>query len=140
MAANGETTDFQAEREALVQEIESQVAQLGRELGTARLDPLVVEAMRRTPRHAFVPDALRKRAYENRALPIGAGQTISQPLIVAIMSHLLEVGPGDAVYELGTGSGYQAAVLAEMGVDVYSVEIVESLAERVAEAPAGLGC
>jgi protein-L-isoaspartate(D-aspartate) O-methyltransferase len=139
MAADTQTTDFQTERDALVKEIEGQVAQLGAELGTRRLDPLVIEAMRRTPRHEFVPDALRARAYENRALPIGSGQTISQPLIVAVMSHLLAVGPGDTVYELGTGSGYQAAVLAEMGVDVYSIEIVEPLAQRAAEALARLG-
>lgn len=129
-----------AEREALVREIEAQVAdELAGVLGTPRLDPAVIEAMRRTPRHAFVPGALSARAYDNRPLPIGEGQTISQPLIVAVMTHLLQVGPGDVVYELGTGSGYQAAVLAEMGVRVYSIEIVEALAERAARVLDELG-
>jgi protein-L-isoaspartate(D-aspartate) O-methyltransferase len=91
------------------------------------------------PRHEFVPAALRGEAYANHPLPIGAGQTISQPYIVAIMTHLLRVGPGDKVYELGTGSGYQAAVLGEMGVEVYSVEIVPELAERARETLRRLG-
>jgi protein-L-isoaspartate(D-aspartate) O-methyltransferase len=86
-----------------------------------------------------VPALLRGEAYANHPLPIGAGQTISQPYIVAIMSHLLEVGPGDKVYELGTGSGYQAAVLGEMGVEVYSVEIVPELAKRAQETLERLG-
>ena len=123
-------SDYAAEREALVREIEKQVAATRHELGTDRLDPAVTAALRSVPRHEFVPLALRDEAYANHPLPIGSGQTISQPYIVAIMSHLLEVGPGDKVYELGTGSGYQAAVLGEMGVEVYSVEIVPALAER----------
>jgi len=122
--------DFAAEREALVQEIQRQVLETRNELGTDQLAPGVTDAIRKVPRHLFVPDALRSEAYANHPLPIGAGQTISQPYIVAIMSHLLGVGPGDKVYELGTGSGYQAAILAEMGVDVYSVEIVSELAAR----------
>ena len=130
---------YDAKREALVTEIERQVKATGYELGTDRLDPAVAAAMRTVPRHLFVPAHLRDEAYVNHPLPIGAGQTISQPYIVAIMSQLLEVSPGDKVYELGTGSGYQAAVLGEMGVQVYSVEIVPELAARARETLAGLG-
>ncbi|MEY6433165.1 protein-L-isoaspartate(D-aspartate) O-methyltransferase [Thioalkalicoccus limnaeus] len=127
------------EREALVHAIELQVQETRHALGTDRLDPAVIAALRAVPRHAFVPPSLRHQAYQDRPLPIGGGQTISQPYIVAIMSHLLGVGPGDRVYELGTGSGYQAAVLAEMGAEVYSVEIVPELADRAAKTLAELG-
>ena len=87
-----------------------------------------IEAMRKTPRHEFVPQHLRHLSYSDTPLPIGMGQTISQPYIVAFMTELLNVGKGDKVLEVGTGSGYQAAVLAEMGCDVYTIEIVEPLA------------
>jgi protein-L-isoaspartate(D-aspartate) O-methyltransferase len=133
------SSDYAAERESMVHEIERQVIETRFELGTDRLDPNVIAAMRSVPRHEFVPLALRAEAYANRPLPIGAGQTISQPYIVAIMTHLLGVKRGDKVYELGTGSGYQAAVLAEMGVDVYSVEIVPELAARAQETLRRLG-
>ena len=122
--------DMTAERQRLLEKIEAEVRMTAPELGFARLDPRVAEAMLRVPRHAFVPSAQRALAYANHPPPIGSGQTISQPYIVAIMSQLLDVGPGDRVFELGTGSGYQAAVLADMGVEVYSVEIVPELAER----------
>lgn len=125
--------DMTAERHRLVDKIEAEVRMTARELGFDRLAPPVAEAMREVPRHAFVPNAQRALAYANHPLPIGNGQTISQPYIVAIMSQLLDVGPGDRVFELGTGSGYQAAVLAAMGVEVYSVEIVPQLAERALE-------
>jgi len=97
-----------------------------------RLDRRVLQAMRRVPRHLFVPPELRHAAYRNSALPIAEGQTISQPYIVALMTHLLEVEPGQRVLEVGTGSGYQAAVLAELGAEVRSVEIVEPLARAAA--------
>jgi protein-L-isoaspartate(D-aspartate) O-methyltransferase len=129
-AACADPIDETAERAALLREIEQQVAETSLHLGRDSLDPRVAAAMLAVPRHELVPPQLRAQAYLNRPLPIGAGQTISQPYIVAIMSQLLEVGPGDRVYELGTGSGYQAAVLAEMGVEVYTVEIVPELAER----------
>jgi protein-L-isoaspartate(D-aspartate) O-methyltransferase len=93
-------------------------------------DHRVLAAMRAVPRHRFVPESERAHAYEDRPLPIGHGQTISQPYIVALMSELAEVKPGDTVLEVGTGSGYQAAVLAEMGATVFSIEILEVLAER----------
>jgi protein-L-isoaspartate(D-aspartate) O-methyltransferase len=92
-------------------------------------DQRVLEAMRRVPRHAFVPAYLRHAAYDDGPLPIGSGQTISQPYIVAVMTELAQVGPGKKVLEVGTGSGYQAAVLAALGADVYSIEIVRELAE-----------
>jgi len=96
-------------------------------------DPAVLEAMRKIPRHRYVPGHLLEMAYNDSPLPIGEGQTISQPYIVAIMSELLHVKPGDRVLEVGTGSGYQAAVLAEMGVHTYTIEIVESLASMAKE-------
>jgi protein-L-isoaspartate(D-aspartate) O-methyltransferase len=96
-------------------------------------DPRVLAAMRSVPRHLFIPPASRDDAYGDFPLPIGDSQTISQPYIVALMSELLEVGPGSRVLEIGTGSGYQAAVLAAMGVEVYSIEILPRLCERARE-------
>lgn len=93
-------------------------------------DPAVLAAMRTVPRHQFVPEDYREAAYNDSPLPIGESQTISQPYIVALMSELLEVRAGDKVLEIGTGSGYQAAVLAEMGVEVFTVEIRRGLCER----------
>jgi protein-L-isoaspartate(D-aspartate) O-methyltransferase len=90
----------------------------------------VLEAMKRVPRHRFVPLALAPRAYEDNPLGIGEGQTISQPYIVALMTQLSGASKGSKVLEIGTGSGYQAAVLAEMGAEVWSIEIVAPLAER----------
>jgi protein-L-isoaspartate(D-aspartate) O-methyltransferase len=86
--------------------------------------------MRTVPRHRFVPDALINQAYADHPLPIGYGQTISQPYIVALMTDALRLKPGERVLEIGTGSGYQAAVLAELGVDVYTIEIIPELAEE----------
>ena len=93
-------------------------------------DPAVLGAMARVPRHLFVPLEARPFAYEDRPLPIGLGQTISQPDIVAHMTEALRAGPGDVVLEIGTGSGYQAAVLAEIVREVLTIEIVPELAER----------
>ncbi len=91
-------------------------------------DSVVIEAMRVVPRHEFVPTDFVDQAYGDHPLPIGHGQTISQPYIVALMSQALDLGPGAKVLEIGTGSGYQAAVLAEMGAEVYTIEIIEELA------------
>jgi len=102
-------------------------------------DPRVLEAMRTVPRHEFVPEAWRAEAYRDSPVPIGDGQTISQPYIVALMTELLEVGPGERVLEIGTGSGYQAAVLDAMGVEVYSIEIRPALCRRAAETLKRLG-
>lgn len=93
-------------------------------------DPLVVEAMRRVHREAFVPDSLRDAAYEDGPLPIGAGQTISQPYIVALMTDALELRGGERVLDIGTGSGYAAAVLACIAADVFTIERIPELAER----------
>lgn len=95
-------------------------------------DARVLAAMRSVPRHAFVPSAYRDEAYDDHPLPIEAEQTISQPYIVALMSELADVSRGERVLEVGTGSGYQAAVLAAMGAEVYSIEIVEELARTAA--------
>ncbi|MFW5837125.1 MAG: protein-L-isoaspartate(D-aspartate) O-methyltransferase [Desulfovibrionaceae bacterium] len=95
--------------------------------GRGVADEAVLAAMRAVPRHMFVEEALAQRAYADRPLPIGHGQTISQPYIVARMSELLEVEPGASVLEIGTGSGYQAAVLAEMGAEVCTVERIRAL-------------
>ena len=92
-------------------------------------DAALLEALARVPRHRFVPEHLRAEAYGDYPLPIGHGQTISQPYIVALMTEALALQPGDKVLELGTGSGYQAAILAEMGMEVYTVEIVAALHE-----------
>ncbi len=135
----GEDGHMKAQREALIEEIESNVLETADALGFSRLAPEVLAAMREVPRHAFVPPEQQALAYRNHPLPIGGGQTISQPYIVAIMSQLLGVGPGDRVFELGTGSGYQAAVLAAMGVEVYTVEIVPELARRAERTLAELG-
>ena len=99
----------------------------------------VLEAMRRVPRHSFVPAAQHKLAYANRPLPIGYGQTISQPYIVALMTDLLRLAPRARALEVGTGSGYQAAVLAELGHQVYTIEIVSDLAEQAATRLSDLG-
>lgn len=93
-------------------------------------DPRVLEALRSVRRHRFAPELDPERAYEDRPHPIGQGQTISQPYIVALMSDLAEIDPPCKVLEVGTGSGYQAAVLAEMGCEVFSIEIIEALANK----------
>jgi protein-L-isoaspartate(D-aspartate) O-methyltransferase len=102
-------------------------------------DARVLEAMLKVPRHLFVPDDVRARAYDDRPLPIGFDQTISQPYIVAFMTQALDVQPGHRVLEIGTGSGYQAAVLAELAGQVYTIEIVAPLADRARATLAGLG-
>jgi len=99
----------------------------------------VLQAMRDVPRHLFVPEALRRSAYEDHPLPIGHGQTISQPYIVAAMTELLDPKPSDRVLEIGTGSGYQAAVLARLVKHVYTIEIVEALGREAQARLAALG-
>ncbi|MBC9868873.1 MAG: protein-L-isoaspartate(D-aspartate) O-methyltransferase [Opitutae bacterium] len=95
-------------------------------------DKRVLEAMRVVKRHELVPERYRSQAYDDHPLPIGEGQTISQPYIVGLMSELLSSEPGEKILEIGTGSGYQAAVLAEMDLEVYTIEIIEALAARAA--------
>lgn len=112
------------ERETMIQ---SQLRERG------LTDPGILKAIAAVPREAFVPEALRSRAYEDGPLPIGHGQTISQPFIVALMSQLLNPAPDQRILEVGTGSGYQAAVLSGLVKDVYSIEIIEPLAQRATE-------
>ncbi|QDV38780.1 protein-L-isoaspartate(D-aspartate) O-methyltransferase [Tautonia plasticadhaerens] len=102
-------------------------------------DPRVLDAMSRVPRHEFVPEGLRDQAHADRPLPIGQGQTISQPYIVALMTQLAGPGPGDRALDVGTGSGYQAAVLAELAGEVFSIEIHEELADSARERLGRLG-
>lgn len=102
-------------------------------------DPRVLAAMRNVPRHAFVPKSMEDEAYEDRPLPIGQGQTISQPYIVALMAELLQISPDAHVLEIGTGSGYSAAVLGELGKDVVTIERHAQLAARARENLANLG-
>ena len=133
-AAPAETDDrFVAERQAMVDHIERIAGRIGGDVPQT-LEPRVLDAMRMVPRHQFVPEALWDAAYDDRPLPIGHSQTISQPYIVALMTDLLDVAPGDRVLEIGTGSGYQAAVLAALDAEVYSIEIVTPLAERARNA------
>lgn len=114
-------------RQALVRTIENHVRETSSYLGKSVLSPLVIDALGKVPRHEFVPEWLRSRAYQDRPLPIGHDQTISQPYIVAIMTDLLELQPGCKALDIGTGSGYQAAILAEICDTVYTIEIVEAL-------------
>ena len=120
----------QAQRKNMIRVIESDVRATSAYLKRAALDERVLDAMDRVPRHEFVPADLVDQAYRNRPLPIGHGQTISQPYIVAIMTDLLELEPGQKVLEIGTGSGYQAAVLAALDTRVWSIEIIEALGQR----------
>jgi protein-L-isoaspartate(D-aspartate) O-methyltransferase len=131
--------DYAAERAQMVRIIESYASEAILSLGRARIAPAVLRIMGAVPRHEFVPDGVRQDAYADRPLPIGYGQTISQPLIVALMTDLLEVGPNDVVLEIGTGSGYQAAVLAGLVRQVYTVEIIPGLAAGAADRLQRLG-
>lgn len=130
---------FKAAREQMIREIEEDVRLTSQRIGKSALDSRVLEIMARIPRHEFVPREVMSQAYENRPLPIGYGQTISQPYIVAIMTDFLKVGSGSVVLEVGTGSGYQAAILAEYVQKVYSIEIIKELAETAAERMRRLG-
>ncbi len=123
-------TDPVSDQETYAQERDAMVDSQIEARGVS--NPLVLKAMRAVPRHEFVTADYLDQAYDDHPLPIGHGQTISQPYIVAWMSELLEVEPGDKVLEIGTGSGYQAAVLAEMGVEVYTVEVIAELAATAA--------
>lgn len=137
--AGAGAADTEAQRAAMVRVVAEDVRASADYLGTERLDPRVLDALGRVPRHAFVPPDARDQAYENRPLPIGWGQTISQPYIVALMTEVLDLGPEDTVLEVGTGSGYQCAVLAELARAVYSVETIPELAGTAGERLARLG-
>ena len=123
---------YARERAALLQEIAAMARDTGAETGRPVFSAQVMTAMAKVPRHRFVPAPYGSLAYANRPLPIGHGQTISQPYIVALMTELVDAKPGDAVLEIGTGSGYQAAVLAELVSRVYSIEIIEPVGKNAA--------
>jgi len=131
-AAQGQV-GYEPQRKRMVEEIAALTHETRLETGRAALSERVMGALARVPRHEFVPALERRNAYANRPLPIGMGQTISQPFIVALMTDLMDVKPGDRVLEIGTGSGYQAALLAELAGTVYTIEIVEPLAREAAE-------
>lgn len=130
---------YEPDRLDMVRTIEAIAREVGGGATPSVLGEDVLDAMRRTPRHAFVPAHLRTLAYADRPLPIGYGQTISQPYIVALMTDLLRLAPGGRALEIGTGSGYQAAILAELGHEIYTIEIVPALAKQAAERVSELG-
>lgn len=138
-AMSDERSSRAHERAEMVAEIAELAGRIENELGRDRLDARVMAVMREVPRHEFVPEDARPSAYRNRPLSIGHGQTISQPFIVALMTDLLQVKPTDRVLEVGTGSGYQAAVLARLVAHVYSIEIVAPLTAFAREALARVG-
>jgi len=127
----GSAQDWEQSRRAMV---ETQIAARGVR------DERVLEAMRAVPRHLFVPEDLRNQSYQDYPLPIGEGQTISQPYIVALMTELLRLTGGERVLEIGTGSGYQAAVLSRLAREVWTLEIRKGLADRAAPLLRSLGC
>lgn len=125
--------EIERERRRLLREIADEMRVCASATGRDTLSPRVVAALEATPRHRFVPPGMVPFAYENRPLAIGLGQTISQPFIVALMTDMLDLKPGDIVLEIGTGSGYQAAVLAQLVKQVYSVETLPELARTAQE-------
>jgi protein-L-isoaspartate(D-aspartate) O-methyltransferase len=131
--------DFDAQRARLVDEVVAYMRATRDETGRAQLSQCVERAMRAVPRHRFVPPDLARSAYHDNPLPIGHGQTISQPFIVALMTELADVERDSRVLEVGTGSGYQAAVLAQCAARVYSIEIVQPLGEQARTVLADLG-
>ena len=138
VAFAGDSAKYRARREGMIKEIEADVRATSRKIGKKQLSESVMNAMATVPRHEFVPSRLRYAAYENRPLPIGYGQTISQPYIVALMTDLLDVDGDDIVLEVGTGSGYQAAILAQLVKKVYTIEIIKELGEQAKERLANL--
>jgi protein-L-isoaspartate(D-aspartate) O-methyltransferase len=138
LTSRAEIDAWAGQRAAMVEEVRN-YARLALGVTEAPLDERVLEVLGKVHRHEFVGFAQRLNAYDNRPLPIGHGQTISQPYIVALMTDLVEPDPDDVVLEVGTGSGYQAAVLAELVSQVYSIEIVPALYEQAAKRLAKLG-
>lgn len=130
MAFQGDLTEYDRAREQMVR---NQIEARG------ITDPLVLAAMRQVPRHLFVPAEMRDSAYRDAPLPIGEGQTISQPYIVALMTEMLELTGGERVLEIGTGSGYQAAILSLLAREVYTVERLPTLAQHAEELLLQLG-
>jgi protein-L-isoaspartate(D-aspartate) O-methyltransferase len=136
---SGSGADYAVERAAMVRTIEARAREAEFAVPGGQIDPKVLEALRTVPRHEFVPATLQRDSYADHPLPIGYGQTISQPFIVALMTHVLDLGPNSVVLEVGTGSGYQAAVLAQVVRQVHTVELIPELAARATRVLAGLG-
>jgi protein-L-isoaspartate(D-aspartate) O-methyltransferase len=137
--SSAEGQDFAAQRAGMVAEVDAMYAETRSETGLAAMSPAVRKAMGKVERHRLVPPGEASRAYRNHPLPIGSGQTISQPYIVALSTDLLNPKPTDLILEVGTGSGYQAAVLAEIVSRVYSIEIIEPLGKAAAKRLQELG-
>lgn len=137
--ASADGQDFNQLRARMVSEVDAMYAETRSETGLAAMSPQVRAALGKVERHRLVPPAQAAAAYRNHPLPIGGGQTISQPYIVALSTDLLRLGNDDVVLEVGTGSGYQAAVLAEIVKRVYSIELIESLGRTAAGRLAELG-
>jgi len=140
-SCNGEISDaeIRQKKQKMLTEIENDLQQTKNKTGISELSSKVKQAIESVPREKFVPDNLQKYAYENKPLAIGEGQTISQPFIVALMTELLNVKPTSKILEVGTGSGYQAAVLSRIAAHIYSIERISSLANTAKERLARLG-
>ncbi len=131
-SAGAAAPDYKAMRIELIRTIARHVRETRKETGIDAIDPRVLEAMAAVPRHEFVPEPLKPFAYIDIPLPVGHGQNISQPFLIALMTHLAQVDKDDIVFETGTGAGYQAAILSRLAKRVYSVEVVEPLAKAAA--------
>lgn len=131
--------DYAAQRIAMVRGIQIHATLAAAETGVAEIDPKILEVMAELPRHEFVPEALRRFAYADTPLPVGEGQNLAMPYLVALMTHLAAIEPGDSVFETGTGAGYHAAVLSRLARRVVSVEVVAPLALRAAATLKRLG-
>jgi protein-L-isoaspartate(D-aspartate) O-methyltransferase len=136
--AHADEADYASARAAMLADIEY-YATLASPAEGAGFEPDIMRALATVERHEFVPRSQQEHAYENRPLPIGHGQTISQPYIVALMTELARPGPDDVALEIGTGSGYQAAILAQLVAHVYSIEIIDELASEAEARLARLG-
>jgi protein-L-isoaspartate(D-aspartate) O-methyltransferase len=132
--------EFEAMRRQMVAEISTHAVQLRETIRKSAFDERVMAAMEKVPRHEFVPIEFHAYAYANIPIPIGFGKTISQPFIVALMTDLLDIRPEDAVLEIGTGLGYQAAILAQLARKVYSIEIIEELGRQAKQRLHRQGC
>jgi protein-L-isoaspartate(D-aspartate) O-methyltransferase len=139
MTAGGAEQDHAVKRTQMIRTIEAQVRDTSYAIGRDRIDPRILDVMGALPRHEFVPEDLREDSYEDRPLPIGYGQTISQPLIVVLMTDILNINRTSVVLEVGTGSGYQAAVAPELAHQVYTIEIIPDLARSAVDRPHRLG-
>ena len=139
MDEHAKDTDFKTRREEMLDEISLGACLMQEQLGRDSFDERVIDAMRNIPRHVFVPEELQPYAYLNRPLSIGYDKTVSNPLILAVMTDLLQVGEDDVVLEIGTGLGYHAGLVSWLAAYVYSIEIVEELATEARQRLLGIG-